>query len=194
MSSRIALMVPAAMATLLVAACGAAPQPAAAAPVVSISAPRAATPSSRTQPARPSNPSMVNVPAGSTLPTPAQVAIDWLAASRFAAWDQPPTAWIDKVAPLVTGQVNTENQRLRSGSIGAGWAVFVENRCTATVVDAGAVIPPEAPATSKTVHVQVAGTVRTECETGPAVPDEAAAATLTVAQTPVGWKVAGREQ
>lgn len=186
----------AAFLALVVASCGTPPVPDAPREAISVTEqkpPVSAT--SDTGQAAPPDRIASNAPAGASVTaSPTQVAVDWLTASRFVAWDQPPTAWIDKVAPFVTGEVNTENQRLRGGSVGAGWGAFVENRCAATVIDAGAVIPPETPVTSQTVRVQVAGTVHTVCETGPAVPDEAATATLTVVRSPVGWKVAGRQQ
>lgn len=125
---------------------------------------------------------------------PLQVAVDWLVAYRAASWRKPATAWIDAVAPLVTGRMNSENQKLADADADAAWADFVENRCTSTVTGPGAVIPPEAPSNGRLVHVQVAGTVHTVCETGPQTPDEAATATLTAVATTVGWRVDAREQ
>lgn len=159
--------------------------------------PRNISPGPTPSPAPPAPAPAPGSAAPSALPVsarPVDVAAAWLAAWRYAAWNRPATVWIDKVAPLVTGGMNTENQRLRTGSVGAGWAAFVRGRCVSTVTGIGAVVPLEAPATDQVMHVQVAGTVHTVCATGPAAPDEPVAATLTVAATPVGWRVAAIEQ
>jgi hypothetical protein len=114
----------------------------------------------------------------------------WLAAYRGARWTDTPAAWIDRVRPLITDAMHTRNLELRAAGAGHDWRMFVERRCTSTVTDLDAVIPPEAPADTRTVHVQVAGTIRTTCTAARSpIADDPAAATVTMVLTTTGWRV-----
>lgn len=123
--------------------------------------------------------------------TPQAVAIHWLSAYRSAAWTDPrPAAWIDRVRPYVTDAMHAHNTTLRDGVAGTDWVTFVRLRCTSTVVDIAAIVPPESPGTATTANVHVSGSVRTNCAAGPApVPTELAAVTLVVVTTSHGWRV-----
>ncbi|GGM08098.1 hypothetical protein [Nakamurella endophytica] len=124
-----------------------------------------------------------------------QLAVAWLVAYRTASFTGAADAWIDRTAPYVTEQLAQQNLQLRRDGRGPGvaWQDFVDRRCTARVVDAAAVIPPEAPRTDSTAHVQAAGTLHTTCATGGDPPDEALAVTLTAVRTADGWRIASRD-
>lgn len=124
-----------------------------------------------------------------------QLAVAWLVAYRTASFTGAADAWIDRTAPYVTDQLAQQNLQLRRDGRGPGmaWQDFVDRRCTARVVDAAAVIPPEAPRADSTVHVQAAGTLHTTCATGADPPDEALAVTLTAVRTDAGWRIASRD-
>jgi hypothetical protein len=124
-----------------------------------------------------------------------KLAVDWLVAYRAATWTAPADAWIDRTAPYVTPELAGRNDQLRGGGRGPGiaWRDFVDRRCTAGVLGAAAVIPPEAPRTPGTVRVQAAGTLRTSCADGTNPPDEALAVTLTAVRTSTGWRIASRD-
>ncbi len=121
------------------------------------------------------------------------VAKAWLIGYRQAAWTQPVTAWIPRVKPDVTDRLYRSYLPLSGRGGGAEWTRFVAGKCTSTVTDTGAVIPPEAPHTATMVHVQVAGLLHSACTTGTPPADEPLAATLTVIATATGWRVDARE-
>ena len=121
------------------------------------------------------------------------VAKAWLIGYRQAAWTQPVTAWIPRVKPDVTDRLYRSYLPLVGRGGGAEWTRFVAGKCTSTVTDTGAVIPPEAPHTPSMVHVQVAGLLHSACTTGTPPADEPLAATLTVIATATGWRVDARE-
>jgi hypothetical protein len=121
------------------------------------------------------------------------VAKAWLIGYRQAAWTQPATAWIPRVKPDVTDRLYRSYLPLVGRGGGAEWTRFVAGKCTSTVTDTGAVIPPEAPHTPSMVHVQVAGLLHSACTTGTPPADEPLAATLTVIATAAGWRVDARE-
>ena len=131
---------------------------------------------------------------------PVATAVAWLQAFRDIAYTDPgPTAWIERVRPVVTDRLALTYDQARAGTVGADWASFVARHCTATVHDGYALVPDEAPRTRTTVSVQVVGTLQTRCASagGNAVgedaapqPDEALAATLTLRLSNNGlWKV-----
>lgn len=124
-----------------------------------------------------------------------ELAAAWLVAYRTSSYTSQADAWIDRTAPYVTDALRQQNLQLRDGGRGPGvvWQDFFDRRCIARVADAVAVIPPEAPRTDDTVHVQVAGTLRTSCTTGTDPPDEALAVTLTAVRTDAGWRIASRD-
>jgi hypothetical protein len=79
---------------------------------------------------------------------------------------------------------------VRSGGGGTDWAEFVAGRCVTRVSDVIALVPAEAPNTAAVVYVYVTGSVRTACgRKPPIIPEEDAAATLTVTESPDGWLV-----
>jgi hypothetical protein len=121
------------------------------------------------------------------------VANAWLIGYRQAAWTQPVTAWIPRVKPDVTDRLYRSYLPLVGRGGGAEWTRFVAGKCTSTVTDTGAVIPPEAPHTPTMVHVQVAGLLHSACTIGTPPADEPLAATLTVIATATGWRVDARE-
>jgi len=121
------------------------------------------------------------------------VAKAWLIGYRQAAWTQPVTAWIPRVKPDVTDRLYRSYLPLVGRGGGAEWTRFVAGKCTSTVTDTGAVIPPEAPHTPSMVHVQVAGLLHSACTTGTPPADEPLAATLAVIATATGWRVDARE-
>lgn len=121
------------------------------------------------------------------------VAKAWLIGYRQATWTQPVTAWIPRVKPDVTDRLYRSYLPLVGRGGGAEWTRFVAGKCTSTVTDTGAVIPPEAPHTPTMVHVQVAGLLHSACTTGTPPADEPLAATLTVIATATGWRVDARE-
>jgi len=121
------------------------------------------------------------------------VAKAWLIGYRQATWTQPVTAWIPRVKPDVTDRLYRSYLPLVGRGGGAEWTRFVAGKCTSTVTDTGAVIPPEAPHTATMVHVQVAGLLHSACTTGTPPADEPLAATLTVIATATGWRVDARE-
>ncbi len=124
-----------------------------------------------------------------------QLAVAWLVAYRTASFTGAADAWIDRTASYVTDQLAQQDLQLRRDGRGPGvaWQDFVDRRCTARVADAAAVIPPEAPRTDTTVHVQAAATLHTTCATGADPPDEALAVTLTAVRTDAGWRIASRD-
>lgn len=127
--------------------------------------------------------------------SPTDIAVAWLVAYRTTDYTQPPTAWIHAVAPYVTQRFDQTDRALltsRSGG-GAGWADYVQRRCSTAVHDPVAVIPPEAPHTLDLVHVQAAATLATTCELPAGSSTETVAVTLTVVLTPQGWRVDRRE-
>lgn len=126
-----------------------------------------------------------------TTASPTAVAEQWLRHYRGASWSDPaPSAWIDRVRPYVSTAMNAENETLRHEPAGADWATFVRLRCTSTVVDIAAIVPPESPGTATAANVQATGSVRTTCAAGPApAPTELAATTLIVVTTTHGWRV-----
>ena len=125
----------------------------------------------------------------------AELAVAWLVAYRTVSYTGQVDAWIDRTAPYVTEELRQQNLQLRDGGRGPGvaWQDFVDRRCIARVANAVAVIPPEAPRTDDTVHVQAAGTLHTSCTTGTDPPNEALAVTLTAVRTDAGWRIASRE-
>lgn len=119
-----------------------------------------------------------------------EVAKRWLAAYRTDRWTDSPTAWIDRVRPLVTDSMHTRNRELRDAGVSHDWRTFVAQRCTSTTTDLDAVIPPEAPTDTHTLHVQIAATIRTTCPAAtPPNTHEPAAATITLVLTTDGWRV-----
>ncbi len=138
-------------------------------------------------------------PTGATAPqvvvnaAAESVAKAWLIGYRQATWTQPATAWIPRVKPDVTDRLYRSYLPLVGRGGGAEWTRFVAEKCTSTVTDTGAVIPPEAPHTPSMVHVQVAGLLHSACTTGTPPADEPLAATLTVIATAAGWRVDARE-
>ncbi len=138
-------------------------------------------------------------PTGATAPrvvvnaAAESVAKAWLIGYRQATWTQPATAWISRVKPDVTDRLYRSYLPLVGRGGGAEWTRFVAGKCTSTVTDTGAVIPPEAPHTPSMVHVQVAGLLHSACTTGTPPADEPLAATLTVIATATGWRVDARE-
>lgn len=124
---------------------------------------------------------------------PVEIAVAWLAAYRGLHYDDTvPTAWIDRVSPVVTKRLRGEYERSRDGSMGAEWEEFVSQRCTATVEGADGVIPAEAPRSRARVSVQVAGTLETRCQDDgdERRPPEDVAATLELVKAADGrWRV-----
>lgn len=128
---------------------------------------------------------------------PVESALAWLRAARTQRFDDAPTAWIDRVLPVVTARLAQEYESYREGSVGADWAEFVQDRCTATVEEAGGVVPEEAPRSPSTVSVQVAGSLLTRCDRKDAAPrpTEHLAATLELIRQADGrWRVNERPQ
>ncbi|WP_143510614.1 hypothetical protein [Pseudonocardia sp. Ae717_Ps2] len=127
---------------------------------------------------------------------PLTTARRWLKASRSVNFTDPrPVTWTERVAPVLTGAAAQDNTATaQAPATGAGWEQLVANRCSTTVSEIGAVIPPEAPRTDRQVYVQVTGAVRTGCEgDGLVAPPEHAAATLALAFGPDGlWRVSER--
>lgn len=97
---------------------------------------------------------------------PVASATTWLRAYRSLSYTDPnPTAWIDRVRPVVTDRLAGEYDSYREGSTGAQWGDFVAQRCTSTVENAGGVIPSEAPRTATAVNVQLSGALQARCQT-----------------------------
>ncbi|GGM09930.1 hypothetical protein [Nakamurella endophytica] len=146
-------------------------------------------------PASPSTSPASSLTAEDPDATVEQLAVAWLVAYRTASFTGAADAWIDRTASYVTDQLAQQNLQLRRDGRGPGmaWQDFVDRRCTARVDDAAAVIPPEAPRTDTTVHVQAAGTLHTTCATGTDPADEALAVTLTAVRTDGGWRIASRD-
>ncbi|WP_224388987.1 hypothetical protein [Pseudonocardia sp. ICBG1293] len=116
---------------------------------------------------------------------PLVTAQRWLIASRAVSHTDPdPLTWTARVAPLLTGPADRDNERLAAtgARTGGGWPQLVTNRCSVTVTGVDAVTPPEAPRSSDRVAVQVSGTVHTRCteHRAPRTPPEPVAATLTL--------------
>jgi hypothetical protein len=124
-----------------------------------------------------------------------ELAAAWLVAYRTASFTGAADAWIDHTAPYVTDDLRQQNDQLRRNGRGPGvaWHDFADHLCTARVIGVAAVIPPEAPRTDDTVHIQTAGTLRTTCANGTEPPDEALAVTLTAVRTDAGWRIASRD-
>ena len=138
----------------------------------------------------------VSPPAGPA-PDPLMTARLWLEASRTVSYtDASPVTWTERVAPVLVGAAAQENRATaQNPATGAGWEQLVAGRCSTTVRDIGAVIPPEAPRTDQQVYVQVTGTVRTGCEAadGLEAPPEHTAATVALTIGPDGlWRVSER--
>ncbi|MGH3827204.1 MAG: hypothetical protein ACRDQX_08520 [Pseudonocardiaceae bacterium] len=134
-------------------------------------------------------------PSAGGVADPVTTATAWLRAYRGLQWtDSSPSAWVDRVRPYVGDDLAKEYDRAREGSAGSTWTAFVRDKCTATVSEVGAVIPPEAPRAPDSVYVQVAGTVLTECAAGqPPAPSEPVAATVEVRRSAGGrWVVSRR--
>ncbi len=151
-------------------------------------------------PSGPTNPASTPTPLTSSAAADPDAAIEelataWLVAYRTASFTGTADGWIDRTAAYVTDELRQQNDQLRRGGRGPGvaWQDFVDRRCTTRVVDGAAVIPPEAPRTDDTVHVQAAGTLRTTCAAGANPPDEALAVTLTAVRTEDGWRIASRD-
>lgn len=127
---------------------------------------------------------------------PVASAIAWLRASRELSYqDGSPTAWIDRAMPVVTGELQTQYQQARAGSVGADWDDFLRDRCRTSVEGPAGVIPAEAPRTASVVAVQVTGNVQTSCEAKDAAvpPVETVAATLELSRAKDGfWRVSQR--
>lgn len=119
------------------------------------------------------------------------MATKWFVAYHSMRWtDTSPADWIDRVRPYVSARLHERDETLRHGARGAEWTEFVAGRCTTTMTDVDAVIPPEAPRTASTVYVHVIGTSRTACATAdPVPPPSVEAATLMLIETPNGWRV-----
>jgi hypothetical protein len=127
---------------------------------------------------------------------PALSAVAWLRGYRTLSWtDASPSAWSDRVLPVVTPQLGAQYHADRGGGGGAEWTDFVAQRCTTTVSGADAVIPDEAPRSDGEVYVQVTGDAVTTCMTGapPGGGTEHVAATLQLVRgTDQLWRVARR--
>lgn len=128
---------------------------------------------------------------------PLQTAQQWLQATlAVTAADPFPTAWLDRVAPVVTGPLADQHGEVRrSGPVGAGWEEFVARDCFTTVLDVGGTIPPEAPRTPTTVYVQIAGRQVTSCRgdrPGQPTADDPVAATVELRLDGGVWRVAQR--
>lgn len=125
---------------------------------------------------------------------PLATATAWLRAYRGISWTDPtPSSWVDRVRPYIGTELAAEYERDRQGSVGAGWAPFVAEKCTSTVRDVGGVIPPEAPRAPDSLYAQVSGTVVTQCATGTPPPNEPVAATVEVRRGADGrWVVQRR--
>lgn len=148
----------------------------------------------------PADPAPAPTPQPTSEATGSDAAIEglaaaWLVAYRTASFTGAVDAWIDRTAPYVTDELRQQNDQLRRDGRGPGvaWQDFVDRRCTARVIGAASVIPPEAPRTDNTVHIQAAGTLRTTCATGANPPDEALAVTVTAIRTDAGWRIASRD-
>lgn len=131
-------------------------------------------------------------PPGPAVEDPVTAATAWLRAYRGLRWTDPsPSSWVDRVRPYIGNDLAAEYDRARQGNAGTSWITFVHDQCTATVRDAGGVIPPEAPRAPNSLYVQVAGTVITECAAGaPPTPPEPVAATVEVRRSADGrWVV-----
>jgi hypothetical protein len=133
---------------------------------------------------------------GAALPTsPTAVAVAWLIAYLTTDYTKPPTAWIGAVAPYITQRLDHDDRRLLTTGHGggAGWDDYVQQRCSTTVHDPAAVIPPEAPRGPTLTHVQVSATLTTTCEPDARTTTQDVAVTLTVVLTRAGWRVDRRE-
>ena len=129
-------------------------------------------------------------------PDPVLSAISWLHAYRtVTSQDVSASAWVDRVAPVVTGQLAASYEQARGGSTGARWEDFRQRGCVTTVENVGGVIPDEAPRAEDLVNVQVSGRVVTTCvdRQAPPSPDETLGATLTLERGDDGlWRVSQR--
>jgi hypothetical protein len=105
--------------------------------------------------------------------------------------DGSPTAWIVRVRPYVTSELDAHNQQYLDAGGGTDWHDIVTQRCTRSVNNVAAVIPPESPRTAAAVNVHVTGTVTTTCITGkPRIHNETVSATLVTTPGPDGtWRV-----
>lgn len=138
-------------------------------------------------------PELAQLPAAEPSDDPIASAVAWLVSYRSVRYDDAaPTAWIDRVSPIVTDGLGREYERYREGSAGAEWEEFVRQRCTATVEDADGVIPAEAPRSRSSLSVQVAGSLQTTCPSdgGESRPAEELAATVQLLKGGDGlWRV-----
>jgi len=119
-----------------------------------------------------------------------------LSAYRQLSFTDALSSWMNRGQPFVTPQLNAANGTYLdgTGASGADWQPFLTHKCLATVHNATATIPPEAPHTQNAVHVEVLGTLTTTCRTGAGRPDQTAWATLTVVKPAGLWLVSAREQ
>lgn len=123
---------------------------------------------------------------------PVKTAKQWLINYRSISWaDAKPSAWIDRVRPVITDRLAAEYDQLRDGSGGADWTDFVQRRCTSTVELVDGTRPSENPGTDTAVTVLVSGEITTTCAAGqPPTPTTRFAATLTVINSGgTGWHV-----
>lgn len=112
---------------------------------------------------------------------PERTAVAWLVGYRTLSWSDPsPSAWIARVAPVLTPRMIEEYRGYADGSGGATWAAFVEQRCVSRVTRPVATISGEAPRGAHELYIDIQGFVNTSCTTGepPGEADEQVSATL----------------
>ncbi len=159
--------VAAVMLTALLSSCSQLPeQPSASkSPVPQLSQPKLSTPpepSSRGPGRSITSPTTDTSGAGSVI----ENATKWFVAYHSMRWtDTSPADWIDRVRPFVSARLHDSDETLRHGPRGAEWTEFVAGRCTTSMTDVDAVIPPEAPRTASVVYVHVIGSSHTACAT-----------------------------
>lgn len=131
-------------------------------------------------------------PPATPINDPINAAKQWLIGYRSISWTDPkPSAWIDRIRPVITERLAAEYDRLRNGGGGADWNDFVQRRCTSSVANLDGTQPSENPGTAKSVTVLVSGEIKTTCTAGqPPTPTTRFATTLTVINSGSnGWRV-----
>ncbi|GCD96956.1 hypothetical protein EHYA_04643 [Embleya hyalina] len=124
---------------------------------------------------------------------PIAAAREWLVRYRSVSWtDSAPSAWVDRIRPVVTDRLAAEYEPFRQGGA-ARWSDFVERRCATTAEEVDGTVPREAPATESAVSVLVNGRVVTRCERRKDVVEEFSAV-VEVVRAPDGvWRVDQRD-
>ncbi|GGM79348.1 hypothetical protein GCM10012275_57400 [Longimycelium tulufanense] len=136
--------------------------------------------------------STATAPPATHYTDPIAAAKEWLVAYRSVSWTDPrPSAWIDRIRPVITDRLAGEYDQYRDGNGGADWRTFVERHCTSKVENVNGTRPAENPGTDTAAPVLVSGAVKTTCANGePPTPSEKVAATVNVLRGPDGgWRV-----